>query len=74
MEITPEQLDTLGRLADTAENYAAASRLPMPPAFHVEQLRAGLEDLAAQIKQVYVVIAGENPWDAGAGGYNRLSR
>lgn len=65
MEITPEQLDTLGRLADTADNLVAASRLPMPQAFHVVQLRAGLDDLAEQIKQVYVAMAGERGWNEG---------
>lgn len=62
--IQDEQLEVLGKLADQAENYAAASKLPMPPSFHVEQLREGLYDMARQIKDLYVALSGENPWSA----------
>jgi hypothetical protein len=60
--VSEEQLQQIGRLADKCDDYAAASRLPMPAPFHVAQLRAGLEDLSRELRALYVAIAGRDPW------------
>lgn len=64
--ITPEHLDQLGRLADTADNLAGAAKLPLRAEMHVEQLRLGLERLSKELKDLYVAMSGENPWQEGA--------
>lgn len=61
--ITGAQLEQLGRLADQADNLIGASRLPMPPGFHVEQLRSGLGDIVAALRAMYVQIASDDPWE-----------
>lgn len=65
MNITQEQLEELGTLADQANNLAAASQLPLPPAMHVEQLRNGLVSIDQALRHLYIEISGENPWDDG---------
>lgn len=57
--INDAQLDALGRLADTCENYAGASKLPLPPAMHVEQMRRGFEEIAQNITRLYQAIRGD---------------
>lgn len=58
-----DNVEEIGRLADTADNYIAATSLPLPASFHVEQLKAGLKDISARLKQIYVNVTGENPWE-----------
>lgn len=62
MDITDEQLNELGELADECDNLIGASQLPMPPAFHLEQLRHGLSELSRKIKALVVAVGGEDPW------------
>lgn len=61
--MTDEQRDLLGYVADKADNLIHASMLPMTAQFHVEQLRAGLEDIRNQLRGLYVDIVGDNPWN-----------
>jgi hypothetical protein len=61
--VVEEQIERLGQLADEADNLIAASKLAMPPAFHVDQLRKGLRKLSEQIKALVVEIGGEDPWE-----------
>lgn len=63
MNITQEQLEKLGNLADQANNLAAASQLPLPATMHVEQLRNGLVSIDLALRGLYVEISGENPWE-----------
>jgi len=63
MNITHEQLDKLGRLADIANNLAAASQLPVPPAVHIEGMRQGLIDIDKALRALYVEISGDDPWE-----------
>lgn len=51
------------RLADTADNYAVAATLPLPATMHTEQLRTGMERIAAELKQLYVAMSGDDPWN-----------
>lgn len=63
MNITPDQLDKLGRLADQANNLAAASQLPVAPAIHVACMRQGLIDIDKALKKLYIEISGDDPWE-----------
>jgi hypothetical protein len=63
LNITDEQLDDLGKLADTADNYAAAAKLRLPDSLHREALTKGMEIISEALKNLYKQISGENPWD-----------
>jgi hypothetical protein len=63
MTITDEQLEELGRLADQANNLAAASQLPLPAAQHVVHLRNGLLSIDQALRKLYVEISGDDPWE-----------
>jgi len=60
--ITVEQLDELGRIADQANNLAAASQLPVKAEIHIEGMRSGLEDIDKALRKLYIEISGDNPW------------
>ena len=65
MNITPEQLEELGRLADMANNLAAASQLPVSPVIHIAGMRQGLIDIDRALKALYIEITGDDPWEDG---------
>jgi hypothetical protein len=62
MNITAKQLEELGRLADQANNIAAASQLPFRPEMHIEGMRAGLVSISEALRKLYVEISGDDPW------------
>lgn len=62
MNITDDQLNTLGEFADELDNLAMATLLNMPPAFHLKQLQRALPELSANIKALVTEITGDNPW------------
>jgi hypothetical protein len=57
-----DQLERLGQLIDTADNYLAAASLRLPAAMHVEGLTAGIRELRAEILAIYLDAGGENHW------------
>lgn len=57
-----EAIDDLGTLADDLENARAAMNLPMPAAFHVEQLKVILPQCAERLRKAYIAVTGDNPW------------
>ena len=61
--VTPDQLEELGQIADEIDNLCGAMELPMPPAFHIEQLKKLLPKISTKIKVLVVAVGGENPWD-----------
>ena len=58
-----DKFETLGQLIDSLDNLAHALKIPMPPQMHVEQLSVALPEKVKQLKEVFVEITGENPWD-----------
>lgn len=58
-----EQFEKLGQLIDEIESVSAALSLPVPPAMHVQQLRSILPKKVIALKECYVEITGENPWE-----------
>lgn len=63
MSITDEQLDKIGKLVDTANNCIAATQLRVRPEIHVEGLRGGMQEIEQALRELYIEISGENPWD-----------
>lgn len=53
MNITPEQLEELGRLVDQASNLAAASQLPVRPEIHIQGMRGGLVSIGESLRKLY---------------------
>jgi hypothetical protein len=62
MNITAEQIEAVGRLADRCDNLIAATRLPMSPQFHLYQLVDQLHVMARELKQLYRDVSGEDAW------------
>ncbi len=58
-----DKFETLGQLIDSLDNLAHALKMPLPPQMHVEQLSVALPKKVKQLKEVFVEITGENPWD-----------
>lgn len=61
--MTPEQLDTIGALADRADNLAHGAKLPLPPLMHVEMLSLAMEEIRDALRQLYKTASGTNPWE-----------
>jgi hypothetical protein len=62
-QITDEQLEQIGLLADKANNFTGAAQLPLPPKMHVEQLSIGMADIRDELRGLYQAITGDNPWE-----------
>ncbi len=58
-----DKFETLGLLIDELDNLAHALKLPLPPQMHIEQIGTALPEKVKKLKEVYVEITGENPWD-----------
>lgn len=58
-----EQKEKLGQLIDSIDSLAHGLQIPMPPAFHIEQLKKLLPEKVDAFKKVYEEITGENPWE-----------
>lgn len=54
--------EALGSEIDALDSLAHALQLPMPPQFHVDQLKAALPERVAALKAAYAQVTGENPW------------
>jgi hypothetical protein len=57
-----EAISIVGDMAEKASNLLAAGKLPVPDSIHVVGMRAGLEEVEAELKRAYIVLSGENPW------------
>jgi hypothetical protein len=58
-----EYSEQIGQLADKADNYLAATNLPMSAEFHLGQLKVGLKEISDTLKAVYEGITGIKPWN-----------
>lgn len=54
--------ERIGQQADALDNLLAATLLPMPPSFHLTQLRDGTSDVSAQLKALASGALGYRPW------------
>ena len=55
-------IQIVGDMAEKASNLVAAGKLPVSDSIHVVGMRAGLEEIEAELKRAYIVLSGENPW------------
>lgn len=62
MNLTEDQLEDLGRIADMADNFHAAAGMQLPASMHIECLRTGMSAISEQIKAIYVKASGADPW------------
>ena len=61
--ITDEQLETLGQdIVDRAANYLEYRTMGVPDKMKIDALLHGLSDIKKTAKDLFVAIAGENPW------------
>ena len=63
MTISDTDIDEIGQLADTLDNLLGAMNLPMPPVFHLKQLKESLPEVSAKLKSIVVRVSGANPWE-----------
>lgn len=61
--MTEENSNKLGELVDTIENIQCGLKLPMPPEFHLEQIKKFLPEWAQELKEIHISETGENPWE-----------
>lgn len=62
MNITEEQLDEVGRAADSLDNLIAAANLPMPASRKLHYTLGSLRALSAKLKAIVVTVGGDDPW------------
>lgn len=62
-EKVTECIDRIGELADRLDNLLAATNLPLPPEFHLSQVKVGLGEISNELKAIYKEITGESPWE-----------
>jgi hypothetical protein len=48
---------------DRVDNLIGSLELPIPPSMHVEQLKKILPEVVAELKDGFVGVTGENPWE-----------
>lgn len=58
-----ENFEQLGQIIDSIENLACALDLPMDAKFHVDQLKSLLPEKVKELKELFIKITGENPWE-----------
>lgn len=57
-----EQKDKLGMLIDTLDSTAHGLDIPLPASFHLEQMKLIIPEKVKELKDIYIEITGENPW------------
>jgi hypothetical protein len=58
-----DDYEKLGTLIDDIENLSFALQTNMSAELHVEQLKKILPEKVQEMKDVFVKITGENPWE-----------
>ncbi|PLP96953.1 hypothetical protein [Cupriavidus pauculus] len=58
-----EAQEQLGQLVDRLDAIGHALQIPMPAQMHVDNLKFVLPDLVVELKDVFVRVTGQSPWD-----------
>jgi hypothetical protein len=58
-----DNLEKIGQTVDDLESLIAGLNLPMPPEFHIEQLKTILPEKVKAIKEAIIAESGENQWE-----------
>lgn len=57
-----DKYERLGKLIDRLDSLAHALKMPLPAEMHVEGLKKPLPEIVAELKESFVEITGDNPW------------
>lgn len=57
------KFEKLADLIESLDNLAHALQLPVPAQMHVDGLKDSLPETVQELKNVFVELTGENPWD-----------
>jgi hypothetical protein len=60
--MTQEQ-EKLGQLIDRIENLSFALNMPLTDHIHIKAFRESLPEITKELKESFVEITGENPWE-----------
>lgn len=61
--VNEEQVENLGLLIDTCDNYLALASNPyMPITMKADALKVGLENIKNRLREVYDALGGEDVW------------
>ena len=58
-----EAQENLGIAIDRLDSLAHGLQLPMPAEFHLRQLKTLLPEVVKDLKESFVAVTGENPWE-----------
>tara|TARA_R110000824_G_scaffold187984_1_gene369278 strand:+ start:1512 stop:1694 length:183 start_codon:yes stop_codon:yes gene_type:complete len=58
-----DNLEKIGQTVDDLESLIAGLAIPMPPQFHLDQLKNILPEKIKAIKEAVIAESGENPWE-----------
>lgn len=58
-----DKFEKLGQLIDSIDSLAHGLNLPMSAEFHLEQLKKILPQKVEALKESFVELSGENPWE-----------
>jgi len=58
-----ENFEKLGQIIDGLDNLASGLNLPLPNEMHLDNLKVILPRMVEELKQLFVEMSGEDPWD-----------
>ena len=58
-----DKFEKLGQLIDSIDSLAHGLNIPMPADFHIEKLKTILPEKVKELKELFIEITGENPWE-----------
>lgn len=58
-----DKFEKLGQLIDSIDSLAYGLDIPMSAEFHMKQLKSILPEKVKELKESFIEITGENPWD-----------
>ena len=62
LEITADQLEVIGELAEKADNFLPYTSNPLPVQMRFDALKHGLTELRDALRTIYVNVGGHDPW------------
>lgn len=55
--------EAVGRVADKLDSLVHAAKMGLPSDLHLQAMREALPETVQQLRQAYVGITGQNPWE-----------
>jgi hypothetical protein len=60
---TDPHAERIGLASDRLDNLLHAAQLPLPPRMHLEGILPALAEIRDELREVFVALTGENPWN-----------